>query len=87
MTVTKRRHHESTMCINVFATVIPDLIGNLFAKLCDDPVFNDQICILDALDSVHLRTFKLPHISRQNSRQRPDIIYNSPHNLYNSVLK
>ena len=83
--VAKSRHHISALCVDEFATVIPGLIGNLFAKLRDDPVLDDQICVLDALHSVHLRTLKFPHIRRQYACQCSYVVYNSFHGI--SALK
>jgi hypothetical protein len=57
----------------------------ILPKLRDDTVFNDQICILDALYSVHLRAFKLSHIRRQYACQCSYVVYNSFHGI--SALK
>ena len=61
----------------VLSTMFPTTIP----KLGDDSVLDDQISILDAFHMIHLRTFQPPDLRRQNSRQRPDIIYNGLHSI------
>ena len=57
----------------------------ILPKLRDDPVLNDQVSILDALHSVHLRALKLSHIRRQYACQCSYVVYNSFHGI--SALK
>ena len=44
-------------------------------KVGNDPVFDDQICILYALHPVHRLTFQLQNSLRQYSCQSSDIVY------------
>jgi hypothetical protein len=67
------------------STVFTTPTATTWPKLRDDTVFNDQICILDALHSVHLGALKLPHICRQYARQRSYVVYNGFHGI--SALK
>ena len=85
MAVTKSRHHEAAFRVDPLCFGRGSRGGENRApplalpKLRDDTVFDDQVSILDALHSVHLRALKLPHICRQYARQRSYVIYYGLH--------
>ena len=72
--VTKRRHHEAAVSINIFvrilggSMVLKTTTLQIATEFSDDAILNDKICILDALHRIHLRAFQLSDICRQNSR-------------------
>ena len=61
------------------STVLKTATLQIASELGDDTIFDDQISIMHTLHTIHLFTLELPHISRQNSRQRANIIYYSFH--------
>ena len=51
------------------------------SEIGNDSVFNHKVCIIDTFHMIHLRTLEPSHVSRQDSRQRTDIIYDGLHTV------
>ena len=70
--VTETRHDESASGINELLSRGGQISHR--TEISNDPVFNDQIRIVDTLDMPHGLTSQHPDISGQNSDQFPDIM-------------
>ena len=56
------------------------------SEIGNDSVFDHKVCIIDTFHMIHLRTLESSHVSRQDSRQRTDIMDNRLHcHLRNST--